>query len=556
MLRWYNGITFVQDAAPAPWTCFAMLYSLALLAQLVPTTARDLPKYAITVALDLKATRIQVDARVTLPPTSQPRSSVSFALSELFPDAKITLLTGGRPLDSVRTEKTNRPYSRPGWGTNTWRLTPVRPIPAGQPVTLRVSYSGSGDLKSFVFSLGERVAFASGINTAWYPAIEEAEPHPAGRLRALRGTGEVTFEVDSGVVVYMAAQPVGRNPLRFRAAQPMYFAFAAGPYIATNGMYYLSARATARSDGDRATAVLRALESEFGRHPFGRFAVVEVPTGDAERAGFAGASADGLIMASTEFVSQPFNTAYYGHEIAHQWWGVTVRPTGQRGSWMLSEAMAQFGSLRAVEAMEGAAAAEQYRRDEYPGYIGQGGKLYFRTVAEGHDTALADLPADAEWSRALANSKGFMAWNALSLEVGRPAFRRILSDVAARFATSRITWDQFLAEVTRGAQRDLSWFYSQWFDRPGAPDWQIETVDSAGIRRWTIRQRSVPWRLSVRVDMTSERCGRRTMRIVLREAVTLLPPPVSRCGVESVIVDPSYEILHWTAELRKEFSKP
>lgn len=60
-------------------------------------------------------------------------------------------------------------------------------------------------------------------------------------------------------------------------------------------------------------------------------------------------------------------------------------------------------------------------------------------MAEGHDTALADLPPDVDWSRALANSKGFMAWHGLSLEVGRPAFRRILSDIAARFATSRIT---------------------------------------------------------------------------------------------------------------------
>lgn len=533
-----------------------MLPCLALLAQLVPTTARDLPKYDITVALDLKATRIQVDARVTLPPAGGSRSSVAFALSELFPDAKVTLLAGGRPLDSVRIEKTNRPYSRPGWGTTTWRLTPARPIPAGQPVTILVTYSGSGDLKSFVFSLGERVAFASGINTAWYPAIEEAEPHPAGRLRSFRGTGDLTFVADNGVVVYTAGERVGRNPLRFRVTRPMYFAFAAGPYIATNGVYYLSARETARSDGDRATAILRALEAEFGPHPFGGFAVVEVPTADAERAGFAGASADGLIMASSDFVSQPFNTAYYGHEIGHQWWGVTVRPTGPRGTWMLSEGMAQFGSLRAVEAIEGAAIAERYRRDEYPGYLGHGGKLYFRTVAQGHDTALATLPPDAEWSRDLADSKGFMAWNALSLEIGRPAFRRILSDITARFATDRITWDQFLREVNRGAGRDLSWFYSQWFDRPGAPEWRLGTTDSAGVPRRAIRQTGAPYRVTVRVDVTSERCARRTIPIELRETVTLLPVSDGRCGRDSIVVDPEYQILHWTPELRREFSRP
>lgn len=98
--------------------------------------------------------------------------------------------------------------------------------------------------------------------------------------------------------------------------------------------------------------------------------------------------------------------------------------------------------------------------------------------------------------------------------------------------------------MTRGAHRDLSWFYSQWFDRPGAPDWQVETVDSARIRRRAIRQRSAPYRLSVRINVTSERCGRKTVRIVLRDVVTLLPTPAARCGNGSPVVDPAYEILH------------
>jgi len=539
------------------WFALSLVAICGLEAQSVPTSANALPKYDLVVTLDFKSARLQVDAQVVLPASKEPRSSISFALSELFPDPKVELRAGPERLDSVRIEKTNRPYSRPGWGTNTWRLVPARPIPAGRSVTLLVSYAGSGDLKSFVFSLGDRVAFASGLNSAWYPEIEEAEPHPAGRLRGLRGTGDLTFLVDSGVVVYTAARPLagrqegnGRRALRYRAEKPMYFAFAAGPYIATNGMYYLKARESARSDGTRATRVLRALEREFGRHPFERFAVVEVPTADAERAGFAGASADGLIMASSDFIDQPFNSAYYGHEIAHQWWGVTVRPTGTRGIWMLSEAMAQFGSLRAVEAIDGPAVAERYRRDEYPGYIGQGGKLYFSTAAAGHDTALADLPLDGEWSRQLADSKGFMAWNALSLEVGRLAFRRILSGIATKYSTGRITWNQFLAEVSEGAGRDLSWFYAQWFDRPGVPEWRVATIDSGGMSRHVIVQDAAPYQVSVRVDVVTERCARETFRVRLGATPTFLPQPSAKCGRPSFLVDPAYQIIHWTPDLR------
>jgi hypothetical protein len=543
--------------------CLAMLClaTPALDAQAVSTAPVALPKYDIVVALDFAAARFEVNAVVVLPPASEPRTSVSFALTELFPDPRIQLVVGQVRADSIRMEKSNRPYSREGWGTNTWRVVPRRPIPAGQPVILRVSYTGSGDLKSFVFSLGKQVAFAAGQTSAWYPQIEEAEPHPAGRLRGLRGTGDLTFVVDKSVVVYTAAKLVAtrsdghRHTLRYRIAKPIYFSFAAGPFIEASGTYYLKGRETARSDGARARRIIRALENEFGPDPFEQFAIVEVPASDAERAGFAGASADGFIMASSDFLDHPFNTAYYGHEIAHQWWGAAVRPTGSRGVWMLTEAMAQFGSLRAVEVIDGPRAAERYRRDEYPGYLGQGGKLYFSVAAAGHDAALADLPLDGEWSRQLANSKGFMVWNALSLEVGQSTFRQILSNIVARHSTDRITWDGFLKELNIGAERDLSWFYTQWFDRAGVPEWRVTTVGADETPSAVVLQDSIPYRLTVRVDVASERCGAVSTHVVLSGESTKLVPLPSKCGRASFAVDPSYEIIRWTPDLRREFSE-
>jgi aminopeptidase N len=537
------------------------LVVLALDGQPLPTAPLALPRYDVVVTLDLPAARFEVNAVVVLPPESKPRASVSFALSELFPEPSVQLAIGRVSEDSIRVEKSNRPYSRAGWGTNTWRVVPRRPIPAGEPVVLRVSYKGSGDLKSFVFSLGKQVAFAAGQNSAWYPQIEEAQAHPTGRLRGLRATGDLTFVVDRSVLVYTAARLIEtksdgrRKTLRYRIAKPIYLSFAAGPFIEAGGTYYLKARATARSDGARAKRVLRVLEHEFGPDPFEQFAIVEVPTSDADRAGFAGASADGFIMATSEFLDKPFNTAYYGHEISHQWWGAAVRPTGSRGVWMLSEAMAQFGSLRAVEVIDGPTAAERYRRDEYPGYLGQGGKSYFSLAAAGHDAALVDLPIDGEWSRPLANSKGFMAWNALSLEVGRADFRRILSSIVARYSTSRISWEDFLKEMNIGAKRDLSWFYAQWFDRAGAPDWRVTMAGPDEAPSAVVSQDSVPYRMKARVDVVSERCNSATTHVVLRAEPTNVLPLPANCGRTSVVIDPTYEIIHWTPQLRRELGR-
>ena len=539
----------------------ACLLTAPVAAQSPPTAAVPLPVYDLRVALDLVEPRMAVTARIVLPAANEARSSVSFALSELFPDAHVDLATRSMHFDSLRIEKTNRSYSRPGWGTNTWAITPRQPIPGGEPVTLVVSYTGAGDLKSFVFSLGASAAFAAGQNSAWYPEIEEAMPHPAGRLRGLRGTGRLTLDIDSGIIAYSAGRMTTlrgegrRRTMRFDVTKPMYFSFAAGPFITTNGTYYLKRRSSAHSDGARAREVLRVMEEEFGPHPFGQFAVVEVPASDADRAGFAGASADGFIMASSEFLDKPFNTAYYGHEIAHQWWGVTVRPTGPRGVWMLSEAMAQYGSLRAVEKIDGRRAAERYRRDEYPGYLGLGGKSYFALAAAGHDAPLADLPLDGEWSRPLANSKGFMAWNALSLEIGRERFRRILADIVRRHSTTRMTWAAFLDEVSTRAGQDLSWFFTEWFDRSGVPEWSVISERSHASSAMKIHS-LVPYRASVRVDIASAHCARVSKVLLLRNEYTDVPTVPTRCGPTSIVVDPMYEIIHWTPELRRAFATP
>jgi aminopeptidase N len=146
----------------------------------------------------------------------------------------------------------------------------------------------------------------------------------------------------------------------------------------------LRPRATVDEYVDGCRRSIEVLSNEFGPYPSGEFAIVEVPEVQARAAGFTGASVASFIMVTGTFLDQRFNLAYYGHEIAHQWWGNLIRHTGARGRMMLDEAMAQFGSLRAVETIEGEESAERYRRTGYPGYIeAQSGLGYLRVLASG-----------------------------------------------------------------------------------------------------------------------------------------------------------------------------
>jgi hypothetical protein len=518
--------------------------------------ASKLPRYDLVVEVKLGAPSLTGTARITLPPSDAPRDSIPFALGEQFDVSRAELRVDDRVVPITRVGKKERRYDRPGWGTITWSLISRDSIPAGKPVRLDVSFStDSTAVKANVFSIGRDAAFASGQNTAWYPAIEEAEPHPAGRLRALRATATIEFVLDTGVSMYFPGTRVSRRVegsrqrLRYQTSFPMFFGFGVGRFTQTGGTYYLKPRASARTNDSLALRVLRVLEREFGPLRFPDFAVVEVPSADADSAGFAGASADGFILATSDFLDRPFNTAYYGHEIAHQWWGVMMRVTGSRGGWLLSEAISQWGSLRAVEELDPPELAERYRRDEYPGYLGQGAREYFDAVSKGHDAPLLDLPFDWQWSRAIADSKGFMAWNALSLLIGRETFRRALTAMTAKYSTSRYTWDVFVRELSAHTTADVRRFVADWFERPGIPEWEVRS-DSRGA---AIVQLGQPYLASVRVDVITTSCPRQTQRVLLLGSSTRLPTPAPGCGPATYAVDPEYEIIHWTPELRRRW---
>lgn len=404
----------------------------------------ELPHYAIKVRLQHTAPRLSAEATVHLPAPDTGRAS--FVLAEMFTLESVEVFDGN-VFRRARMDSTFLPGTRPGWGNVHWRIPEEndRGRRGAKSLSVRVRYRLDTAATALVFGIDDTVTFASGINAAWYPQIEDGGSAIAGRVRTKRGTGTLKFEVPEGVTVYALGTPSHSRTARanprhhaFDVDMPAYFNFAAARFhvrqslSSTDGTpptatYYLTRRDAAASYVSQSLAVLRALATEFGAYPFPRFALVEIPSGLADRAGFAGASADGAIFTTSQYLDQPFNAAYYGHEIGHQWWGVTIRPTGPRGTWMLSEGMAQYGALRAVEAIAGADAARTFRQREYPGYFGQGGELYFRTVAEGHDAPLADLPTSEEWSRDIADSNGFMSLNALANEMGRDRLRAAIS---------------------------------------------------------------------------------------------------------------------------------
>jgi hypothetical protein len=528
-------------------------------------TGSNLPQYELSIKILPDAHRLEASGTIKLPASDSVRERLQLALSELMDDFRVEVLQPSTSAGAAKIEKKERPWAGvPGWGTNEYAIRPTRPIPAGESVLLKFSYAGGGEKTSFVFYLGPEASFGAGTSTAWYPEVEEPSDE-GGRLRGLKGMGVLNFSVPLGYTVI--ASGIERNSLdesakgqfRFDVNQPTSFSFAAGRYSVNrrNGtvpmaVYLLRPRQNIEKYLDGSSRILDVLVREFGPNPYGKFALVEVPDEQAGNAGFNGASQEGLILTSSSSLDAEFNPNHYGHEISHQWWGNLIRNKGPHGYLMLDEAMAQYGALVSIDALEGPDAAARFRRRGDPGFgIEQSGLAFLALAAADLDNELSDLPPSQRYSLYIANSKGFLVYDLLSRTIGREKFRQILRAFTHEHAFQRVTLEEFLAAIGKGARSDLTWFYKQWFERKGAPDWQMTWTQEGATLRGIITQSPPYYQATVEIQAKSSDCQQIARSVEIRGPRTEFTWPV-KFQVKSVVLDPDFKVLHWTPEYRAE----
>ena len=214
----------------------------------------------------------------------------------------------------------------------------------------------------------------------------------------------------------------------------------------------------------------------------------------------------------------------------------------------MEEALAEYGGLRVVETLAGAEAAERYRRTGFEYDPGYSALQYFKLVGAGFDHRLSDLQPKLE-HRNLAYNKGFLVFDMLSRELGRERFQRILHGITRRYAFREITWSEFLRAVETGAGRNLRWFYEQWFERTGAPEFQLTWRQGGERLRGVITQTSPYYQATLEVEAKNNQGGRFSRAVRVHGAQTTFSFPAN-FRAETVTLDPHYLVLRWTPEYR------
>jgi tetratricopeptide (TPR) repeat protein len=197
----------------------------------------------------------------------------------------------------------------------------------------------------------------------------------------------------------------------------------------------------------------------YGLAPSQRLNIVELPadtlpyTWAPEIVGLAGPS-----------ITEKTNYRLLADAIAHQWWGVSVGPA-TKDDWWLSDGFARYSEAMYVENAAGPAGLEEAVKDMSVG------ALAYDTVPLSSASKLDIFSTEFQ---SLTTDKGAMILHMLRWVLGEDKYNKSMREFAGNFAGKSATTDDFREVAEKNYGDQLTWFFSQWLDSTGAPEFKVK----------------------------------------------------------------------------------
>jgi tetratricopeptide (TPR) repeat protein len=163
-------------------------------------------------------------------------------------------------------------------------------------------------------------------------------------------------------------------------------------------------------------------------------------------------------------ITEKPNYRLLANAIAHQWWGVAVSPAG-KDDWWLSDGFSRYSEAMYVESAAGAAGLEQAVKDMSVG------ALAYDTVPL---SSASKLDLFSTEFQSLSTDKGAMILHMLRWVLGEEKYLKTMRQFATDFAGKSATTDDFRAVAEKNYGDQLTWFFSQWLDSTGAPEFKVK----------------------------------------------------------------------------------
>jgi len=193
--------------------------------------------------------------------------------------------------------------------------------------------------------------------------------------------------------------------------------------------------------------------------PTGNLKLVELPDDSVPSAW-----APEIAAISSRAIQQKTNYRLLANTIARQWWGGVVSPA-TRDDWWLMDGFARFSEARYVENAVGTTGYEEVAKDMAVG------SLAYDTVPL---SSLGKLDPFSPEFQSLSTDKGAAILHMLRYVMGDEKFDNTLRGFALKHSMQSATGEDFRKEAEEHQGSSLVWFFSQWLDSTGAPEFKTK----------------------------------------------------------------------------------
>ncbi len=197
----------------------------------------------------------------------------------------------------------------------------------------------------------------------------------------------------------------------------------------------------------------------YGVAPSSTLRIVEIPDDTVPSAW-----APSMAAIASRAVTDKVNYRLLANTIAHQWWGVSASPASI-DDWWLCDGFARYSEARYVESAAGQTGLEEAVKDMSVG------ALAYDTVPL---ATIGKLDMFSPEFQSLATDKGAMILHMLRWVEGEQKFDQTMRTFASQYAGKSASADDFRAIAEKDYGDQLAWFFTQWLNSTGAPEFKLK----------------------------------------------------------------------------------
>ena len=497
----------------------------------------DVQDYTIEADISPNLSTIAAKATVQFVPVDDNITSATFELNNALNVSRV-VDAQGRQLQASRNQQ-----------DFTIRLSFEQPLPKGQPASVTFYYDGK--LTGQEDSPVEGIKFAA-IHPDFSFLLYPARWFPVSGYSTDRFGADMKVTVPTGYAVLGSGldshQAVAdKNQYEFRFDHPSFpgsiavvkeQAVRAQSEGVTTSLYFRGAEADrAQAYGDETGRIMSFFSGTFGIPPYANLTMVETEAGAPNAY-----AAPGLIFLAPSAIVRPVASKLLANEVSRQWWEELVSGTTRNQLW-LTNGFAAYSEVLWTEQTAGKGASETQLKNMMVE------ALTMDNVPIMQSARLDDYSPEL---LALTGSKGAAVLGMLRFVIGDDKFFAVLKQYAQQYAWKNANTDDFRQLVEKATGKGLDYFFIQWVESSGAPEFKLEyTVyrTQKGFRvMGKISQDLDTFRMPVDLKIETEG-NPETSRI---EVVgTSSEFSVDTFGKpKSIVIDPDSKVLRFNPEVR------